>query len=111
MWEWVRKGQVFGSLQTACGNGLALRGNRIRRIRRDFVGCLALAIAEMLNTIPILHGESSSRHGLGFAVLSVALGKMVGSLISLFTADFPSPGMKRGKRWIIRLIFLTQLRL
>ena len=46
-----------------------------------FVGCLALAIAEMLNTIPIFARRIQFRHGLGFAVLSVALGKMVGSLI------------------------------
>lgn len=46
-----------------------------------FVGCLALAIAEMLDTIPIFSRRIGFRHGLGFAILSVALGKLAGSLI------------------------------
>ncbi|MDE6387721.1 MAG: stage V sporulation protein AB [Lachnospiraceae bacterium] len=46
-----------------------------------FVGCLALAIAEMLNTIPIFARRIGFRHGLGIAILAVALGKLVGSLI------------------------------
>ena len=46
-----------------------------------FVGCLALAIAEMLNTIPIFARRIGFRHGLGIAILAVALGKFVGSLI------------------------------
>lgn len=46
-----------------------------------FVGCLALAIAEMLNTIPIFSRRIGFRHGLGVAILAVALGKLVGSLI------------------------------
>lgn len=46
-----------------------------------FVGCLALAIAEMLNTIPIFARRIGFRHGLGIAILAVALGKCIGSLI------------------------------
>ncbi len=46
-----------------------------------FVGALALAIAEMLNTIPIFSRRIGFRHGLGIAILSVALGKLIGSLI------------------------------
>lgn len=46
-----------------------------------FVGCLALAIAEMLDTIPIFSRRIGFRHGLGIAILAVALGKLVGSLI------------------------------
>lgn len=46
-----------------------------------FVGCLALAIAEMLNTIPIFARRIGFRHGLGIAILAVALGKLMGSLI------------------------------
>ena len=45
-----------------------------------FVGCLALAIAEMLDSIPILTRRISFRHGLGLMVLSIALGKLFGSL-------------------------------
>lgn len=46
-----------------------------------FVGCLALAIAEMLNTIPVFARRIGFRHGLGIAILAVAIGKLVGSLI------------------------------
>ncbi len=45
-----------------------------------FVGCLALAIAEMLDSIPIFARRVSYRHGLGIAVLAVAIGKLLGSL-------------------------------
>lgn len=45
-----------------------------------FIGCLALAIAEMLDSIPIFTRRISFRHGLGLAVLSMALGKLCGSL-------------------------------
>ena len=46
-----------------------------------FVGCLALAIAEMLDSIPIFARRISFRHGIGLAILSMALGKMAGSLL------------------------------
>lgn len=46
-----------------------------------FVGCLALAIAEMLNTIPVFARRIGFRHGLGIAILAVALGKLLGSVI------------------------------
>lgn len=46
-----------------------------------FVGCLALAIAEMLDSIPIFARRVGFRHGLGIAILAVALGKCIGSLI------------------------------
>lgn len=50
-----------------------------------FVGCLALAIAEMLDSIPILARRISFRHGLGLAVLSMAAGKVCGSLLYFLT--------------------------
>lgn len=46
-----------------------------------FVGCLALAIAEMLNSIPIFARRIGFRHGLGIAIAAAALGKLLGSLI------------------------------
>lgn len=46
-----------------------------------FVGCLALAIAEMLNSIPIFARRIGFRHGLGIAICAAALGKAAGSLI------------------------------
>ncbi|MCM1113364.1 MAG: stage V sporulation protein AB [Muribaculum sp.] len=45
-----------------------------------FIGCLALAIAEMLDSVPIFARRISFRHGLGFAVLGMAAGKLCGSL-------------------------------
>ena len=45
-----------------------------------FVGCLALAIAEMLDSVPIFSRRISFRHGLGLAVFSMAMGKLCGSL-------------------------------
>lgn len=53
-----------------------------------FVGCLALAIAEMLNSIPIFARRVSYRHGLGIAVLAVALGKLAGSLYYFWQGEF-----------------------
>ncbi len=46
-----------------------------------FVGCLAFAIAEMLDSIPIFARRMGFRHGLGIAILAAALGKLVGSLL------------------------------
>ena len=45
-----------------------------------FIGCLALAIAEMLDSVPIFARRISFRHGLGLAVSSMAVGKLCGSL-------------------------------
>lgn len=45
-----------------------------------FVGCLALAIAEMLDSIPILARRIGFRHGIGAAILGMAVGKLIGSL-------------------------------
>lgn len=45
-----------------------------------FIGCLALAIAEMLDSIPIFTRRISFRHGIGLAILSMAVGKLCGSL-------------------------------
>ena len=45
-----------------------------------FIGCLALAIAEMLDSIPIFTRRISFRHGIGLVVLAMAAGKLAGSL-------------------------------
>ena len=49
-----------------------------------FIGCLALAIAEMLDSIPIFARRISFRHGIGLAILSMALGKLCGALLFFF---------------------------
>lgn len=46
-----------------------------------FIGCLALAIAEMLDTIPIFARRIGFRHGLGIAVSAMAAGKALGSIL------------------------------
>jgi len=46
-----------------------------------FVGCLALAIAEMLDSIPIFSRRIQFRHGLGIAIIATALGKFTGSML------------------------------
>lgn len=55
-----------------------------------FVGCLAFAIAEMLNSIPIFSRRIGFRHGLGIAVTAAAIGKAVGSLIYFSRGIFMS---------------------
>ena len=46
-----------------------------------FVGCLALAMAEMLDSVSIFARRIGFRHGLGIVVLSVAFGKLLGSVL------------------------------
>lgn len=46
-----------------------------------FVGSLALATAEMLDTIPIFTRRIHFQKGLGIMVCSIAVGKVIGSLI------------------------------
>ncbi|MGN0305347.1 MAG: stage V sporulation protein AB [Lachnospiraceae bacterium] len=46
-----------------------------------FVGCIAIAIAEMLNTIPIFLRRISLGEGAGIIILSIALGKVLGSFL------------------------------
>ena len=49
-----------------------------------FVGCFAIAIAEMLNTIPIFTRRISLGKGAGIVMLCLALGKTVGALIYFY---------------------------
>ena len=44
-----------------------------------FVGCLALALAEILDTFPIIFRRLHIKEGLFWVVLSIAIGKMCGS--------------------------------
>lgn len=50
-----------------------------------FIGCLALAIAETLDSIPIFTRRISFRHGIGLAILTMAVGKLCGSLLYFWT--------------------------
>lgn len=49
-----------------------------------FIGCLALAIAEMLDSIPIFSRRIGFRHGLGIAICAMAAGKLAGSLLYFY---------------------------
>ena len=79
----VIKNQVFGKGNTeAVWHVLGLAVLMVFGLFAGiFVGCLALAIAEMLDTIPIFSRRIGFRHGLGIAVLAMALGKAAGSLL------------------------------
>ncbi|MDE7016987.1 MAG: stage V sporulation protein AB [Lachnospiraceae bacterium] len=81
--EWALSHEVFGAQATVAAWHVV--GSVILSFfgvfSGIFVGCLALAIAEMLDTIPIFSRRIGFRHGLGIAILAVALGKMVGSLL------------------------------
>ena len=48
------------------------------------IGCLALAIAEMLDSIPIFTRRVSFRHGLGIVILCMAAAKVVGSFFYFY---------------------------
>jgi stage V sporulation protein AB len=49
-----------------------------------FVGCIAVALAEILNTFPILFRRLDIKRGLSAFMLSMAFGKMAGSLYYFF---------------------------
>ena len=49
-----------------------------------FVGCFAIAIAEMLNTIPIFTRRIRLGRGTGIVMLCLALGKTVGALLYFY---------------------------
>lgn len=44
-----------------------------------FVGCIAIALAEILNTFPIIFRRFHVKRGLFWVILSLAIGKMCGS--------------------------------
>ena len=45
-----------------------------------FVGCIAVALAEILNTFPITFRRLNIKRGLSWALFAMAIGKTVGSL-------------------------------
>lgn len=53
-----------------------------------FVGCLALAIEEMLGGIPVFARRVHLRKGLGIIILSIAAAKLVGSLCYFYYGLF-----------------------
>ena len=49
-----------------------------------FVGCQAMALAELLQVMPILVKRLRLQIGMPVLVLAIALGKMVGSFVQMF---------------------------
>lgn len=49
-----------------------------------FVGCLAVALAEILNTFPIMFRRMYINRGLSWALFAMAMGKMIGSFYYFF---------------------------
>ena len=52
-----------------------------------FVGCIAVALAEILNTFPILFRRLYINRGLSGVMIAMALGKMAGSFYYFFFVD------------------------
>ncbi len=53
-----------------------------------FMGMLALALAEVLNVMPILMKRIQLKKGLPYMVVSLALGKSIGSLVYFLVGGF-----------------------
>jgi len=53
-----------------------------------FVGCLAVSLAEVLDVMPIFMRRARLKEGLAIFVFSLALGKMIGSLMFFFIPNF-----------------------
>ena len=49
------------------------------------VGCIAVALAEILHTFPIIYKRMKLRAGLGIIVISMAIGKAMGALYYFLT--------------------------
>lgn len=49
-----------------------------------FTGCMAIALAETLNTIPVFTRRLHLKNGIKFMLLGLALGKSLGSLLFFF---------------------------
>jgi len=53
-----------------------------------FFGCLAMALAEVLNVIPILMRRGRIQRGMFYFVLAIAIGKTVGALLYFLVPGF-----------------------
>lgn len=48
-----------------------------------FVGCLAMALAEALNVVPIFSERIGLKQGFPYVILSLAIGKMLGTMLQM----------------------------
>jgi stage V sporulation protein AB len=53
-----------------------------------FYGCLVMSLAEILNVIPVLKRRINVQKGIRVIILSIALGKLCGSVIYFFVPGF-----------------------
>lgn len=84
-------GGIFGTLvmifdfQILLGNiGAAIYGF----FSGIFIGCLAVSLAEVLDVIPILTRRFNLKVGLAYFIVTLAIGKLVGSLIYFIIPGF-----------------------
>lgn len=49
-----------------------------------FTGCLVGALEETLNVFPIISRRTGLRHGMGYLLVAVAVGKCIGSILYFF---------------------------
>lgn len=49
-----------------------------------YAGCLAVALAEVIKTIPVFMFRTGIREGLGFIILAMAIGKGLGGIVYFF---------------------------
>lgn len=49
-----------------------------------YVGCLAVSLVEVLNTIPIITRRIHMSHGIRWILVCMAIGKMLGSLLYFY---------------------------
>lgn len=80
--------EVFGKAALNIISNWSLWGNLILAVfgifAGMFVGCFAIAIAEMLDTIPIFTRRIKLGRGSGIVMLCLALGKTVGALVYFY---------------------------
>jgi stage V sporulation protein AB len=57
-----------------------------------FFGCLAMALAETLDVLPIMSRRGGTGRGMGIFVTAIAIGKTVGSLMYFFIQGFYDMG-------------------
>lgn len=53
-----------------------------------FIGCLAVSLAETLDVIPILSRRANLQKGLSIFIITLALGKMIGSILYYIIPGF-----------------------
>ena len=58
---------------------------------RLYVGCVIIALEEVLNSIPIISRRIKLYHGISWTVLAIAIGKSLGAMLGFYLngSNFP----------------------